>query len=210
MKLVHLLERLPPNGLFRTGQILAGERAPQHVRRQLDRWVKGGRVLRLRRGVYLLAPPYAGTPAHPFAIAGALQRASYVSLHSALAYYGMIPEHVPVTTSISSGRPEELSTPRGRFQFRHLAPRRLFGFAEVEVAHDQRALLAGPEKAVVDLLYLTPYCDQVPYLRELRLMPADALDLAKLHATVTRTGSHKVARAVRLLLGLWREEEAWR
>ena len=138
-----------------------------------------------------------------------MQRASYVSLHSALAYYGMIPEHVPVTTAISAGRPEELSTPRGRFQFRHLAPRRLFGFAEVEVAHDQRALLAGPEKAVVDLLYLTPYCDQVPYLRELRLTPADALDPAKLRATVTRTGSHKVARAVRLLLGLWREEEAW-
>ena len=209
MKLADLLDRLPPNGLFRTGQILAGEPAPAHVRRQLDRWVKGGRVLQLRRGVYLLAPPYPGTPAHPFAIAGALQRASYVSLHSALAYYGMIPEHVPVTTSVSAGRPEELSTPRGRFLFRHLAPRRLFGFAEVEVARDQRALLAGPEKALVDLLYLTPHCDQVPYLRELRLAPADTLDLAKLHATVTRTGSPKVARAVRLLLGLWRQEEAW-
>ena len=122
----------------------------------------------------------------------------------------MIPEHVPVTTSITSGRPEELSTPRGRFQFRHLAPRRLFGFSEVEVAHDQRVQLAGPEKALVDLLYLTPRCDRVPYLRELRLAPADALDPAKLHATVTRTGSRKVARAVRLLLGLWREEEAWR
>ena len=209
MKLVHLLDCVPANGLFRTGQILAGERAPAHVRRQLDRWVKGGRVLRLRRGVYLLAAPYAATPAHPFAIAGALRRASYVSLHSALAYYGMIPEHVPVTTSISSGRPEELSTPRGRFQFRHLAPRHLFGFAEVEVARDQRVLLAGPEKALVDLLYLTPHCDQAPYLRELRLAQADTLDLAKLHATVARTGSRKVARAVRLLLGLWREEEAW-
>ena len=209
MKLDCLLERVPPNGLFRTGQILAGERAPAHVRRQLDRWVKGGRVLRLRRGVYLLAPPYPGTTAHPFAIAGALQRASYVSLHSALAFYGMIPEHVPVTTSITAGRPEELSTPRGRFQFRHVAPRHLFGFAEVEVARDQRVLLAGPEKALVDLLYLTPHCDQVPYLRELRLAPADTLDLEKLHATVTSTGSPKVARAVRLLLGLWRQEEAW-
>lgn len=209
MKLTRLLERVPPNGLFRTGQILAGERAPAHVRRQLDRWVKGGRVLRLRRGVYLLASPYARTTAHPFAIAGALQRASCVSLHSALAYHGMIPEHVPVTTSVSAGRPEELSTPCGRFQFRHLAPRHLFGFAEVEVARDQRVLLAGPEKALVDLLYLTPYCDRVPFLRELRLAPADALDPAKLHAAVTRTGSRKVARAVRLLLGLWRDEEAW-
>lgn len=209
MKLACLLERVPPNGLFRTGQILAGERAPAHVRRQLDRWVKGGRVLRLRRGVYLLAQPYAATPAHPFAIAGALQRASCVSLHSALAYYGMIPEHVPVTTSVTGGRPEELSTPRGRFQFRHLAPRHLFGFAEVEVARDQRVLLAGPEKALVDLLYLAPHCDRVPYLRELRLAPAEALDPAKLHAAVTRTGSRKVARAVRLLLGLWRDEEAW-
>ena len=209
MHLEELLARVPPNGLFRTGQILAGQRSPENLRRQLDRWVKSGRVVQLRRGVYLLAAPYAAVPVHPFAIAGALDRASYVSLHSALAYYGMIPEYVPVTTSVTTRRPHQLDTPRGRFLFRHLVPRRLFGFAEVEVARDQRVLLARPEKALVDLLYLTPHSDRLPYLRELRLTPADSFDLEKLQATVLRTGSRKVERAVRLLLGSWRAQEEW-
>lgn len=157
MQLEELLTRVPPNGLFRTGQLLAGQRSPDNLRRQLDRWVKAGKIAQLRRGVYLLAAPYAAVPAHPFAIAGALDRASYVSLHSALAHYGMIPEYVPVTTSVTTRRPQQFGTPRGRFLFRHLPLRRMFGFAEVEVASNQRALLASAEKALIDLLYLTPH-----------------------------------------------------
>jgi predicted transcriptional regulator of viral defense system len=84
---------VPSCGVFRTGQILSGERSPGNIRRQLDRWMKSGRVLQLRRGVYVLAEPYAKTHVHPYTAANALRKASYVSLHSALAHYGMIPEY---------------------------------------------------------------------------------------------------------------------
>ncbi len=209
MKLVELAARVPSNGLFRTGQILAGERSPSDLRRQLHRWARSGRVLQLRRGVYLLCAPYAKLPVHPFAVAGALKKASYVSLHSALAYHGMIPEGVPVTTSVTSGRPEEIDTPRGRFQFRHVSTRLLFGFSDVEMAPEQRALLASAEKALVDLLYLTPHSDGIAYLRELRVVPSETFDRDILHRTVQRVGSRKVERAVRLLLDLWDSEDAW-
>ena len=209
MKLVELAARVPSNGLFRTGQILAGQRSPSDLRRQLHRWARSGRVVQLRRGVYLLCAPYAKLPVHPFAVAGALKKASYVSLHSALAYHGMIPEGVPVTTSVTSGRPEEIDTPRGRFQFRHVSTRLLFGFSEVEMAQDQRALLASAEKALVDLLYLTPHSDRIAYLRELRVVPAESFDRENLHEKAQRVGSRKVERAVRLLLDLWDSEDAW-
>ena len=209
MKLVELAARVPSNGLFRTGQILAGQRSPSDLRRQLHRWARSGRVVQLRRGVYLLCAPYAKLPVHPFAVAGALKKASYVSLHSALAHHGMIPEGVPVTTSVTSGRPEEIDTPRGRFHFRHVSTRLLFGFSEVEMAPDQRALLASAEKALVDLLYLTPHSDRIAYLRELRVVPAESFDRDNLHQTVRRLGSRKVERAVRLLLDLWDSEDAW-
>ncbi len=206
MRFAELAARVPFNGLFRTGQILAGERSPADLRRQLHRWAHSGRILQLRRGVYLLCAPYARASAHPFAVAGALKKASYVSLQSALAYHGMIPEFVPVTTSVTSGRPEEIETPRGRFQFRHVSTRLLFGFSEVEIAPGQRALLASAQKALVDLLYLTPHSDREAYLRELRVEPAESLDREKLHETVQRAGSRKVERAVRLLLETWDDE----
>ncbi len=207
MKFGDLLAVAPPNGVFRTGQILAGQTSPAHVRRQLDRWVKSERVIRLRRGVYLLSDLYSKTSAHPFAVANALKKASYVSLQSALAHHGMIPEYVPVTTSVTTGRPEELSTPIGRFQFRHVRIPLLFGFGETEIARDQMALLASPEKALVDLLYLTPHSDRVEYLRELRLERPRGLDLEGLHAVVERCRSAKIERAVERLLELWENRD---
>jgi hypothetical protein len=136
-----------------------------------------------------------------------LQKASYVSLQSALAHYGMIPEYVPVTTSVTTGRPEELETPVGRFQFRHVANRLFYGFAETEMAPGQFALLADPYKALVDLLYLTPHSDQAAFLRELRLTRPDGFDPGKLHTTAGRGGSAKVQHAVRRLLEAWKRED---
>jgi predicted transcriptional regulator of viral defense system len=69
------------------------------VRRQISRWVKVGRLHQLRRGLYALAPPYQKIVPHPFLVANRLVQGSYVSLQSALAHYGMIPEYVPVTYS---------------------------------------------------------------------------------------------------------------
>lgn len=200
-----LIQRVPENGVFTTGQILSGERSPADLRRQLDRWVKSGKVTQLRRGVYMLSSSYSRKSAHPFVTANVLKKASYVSLQSALAHYNMIPEYVPVTTSVTTGRPEELSTPIGRFQFRHVATRLFTGFTAVEIAPGQHALLATPYKALVDLLYLTPHSDNRDYLRELRVTAPEGLDQRKLFLAAEESGSRKVMRAVSRLVNVWEE-----
>ena len=207
MKFDEFLRRVPPEGVFRTGQILAGERSPDHVRRQLHRWNRQGRVIKLRRGVYMLGEPNiaAGRP-HPFVIANFLKTGSYVSLQSALSHYGMIPEYVPVITSVTTGRPETLHNEAGHFQFRHI-DRRLFRYFDVlEVAREQRAFVATPEKALLDLLYLTPDSDSVWYLRELRLTAPDTLVreafLQRLQTMAGETAVGKLQRAAERLTGI--------
>lgn len=54
------------NPVFSSSLLMAGQGCANHVRRQLDRWVKSGRLLQLRRGVYAVAPPYQAEPPHPF------------------------------------------------------------------------------------------------------------------------------------------------
>lgn len=49
------------------------------------------------------APPFARNRPHPFLIANRMVRGSYISLQSALAHYGLIPEGTPVVTLIESG-----------------------------------------------------------------------------------------------------------
>ena len=79
MKSEELLDMDFPGGIFHSGQLMAGKHSPAGVRRQLDRWVKTGRVIRLRRGVYMLSKPPGGR-AHPFLVANRLAMPSYVGL----------------------------------------------------------------------------------------------------------------------------------
>ena len=208
MKFDELIACIPSHGVFRTGHLLAGQASPASVGRQLDRWCKSGRVLQLRRGVYAVNATYVKQAPHPFLVASLLRRASYVSLQSALSHYGMIPEYVPTTTSITTGRPERFDTPLGRFEFRHTAKQRFNGFHEIEIAPGQPILIASPEKALVDLLYLTAGSDAEAWLRELRVAPHPRFtDESVLKDAAATCASKKVLRAVTRLLDLWRKEE---
>jgi len=171
-----LLELIAEDPVFDSSLLLAGEVDPKNVRLQLTRWVNSGRIYQLRRGLYAIAPPYQKSHPHPFLVANRLQRASYVSLQSALAYYGLIPEIVNITICVTTGRPERLETPLGVFEFRHIRPHLLFGYHMLDLG-GQNALIATPEKALLDLIYLQPGGGSKNYLNELRLQNLDRLNL---------------------------------
>ena len=207
MKIDELRSLLGDQVVFRTGTLLAGQQKPAHVRRQLARWVKAGKVIPLRRGLYVLGGLYAKQAPHPFVLANEMRRSSYVSMQSALAWYGCIPEFVPTITSVTTKRPEEIENPRGCFIFRHIKQDLLWGMTRAEVAPAQFALVASPEKALIDLLYLTPHSDQEGFLDELRLEPGDCLSPDRLWQMTDRADSRKVCRAVRYLTRTWEQSK---
>ena len=201
-----MLELVGDEPVFETTLLLAGKVNPNIVRLQLTRWTKNGRVYQLRRGLYAIAPPYQKIKPHPFLIANRLQRASYVSGQSALAFYGLIPEVVQVTLSVTAGRPERLETPFGVFEFRHVKPELLRGYLMVELGNDQQALIATPEKALLDLVYLRPGGDTPEYLGELRLQNLDRLDINELRHQVKTFNTPKLYRAFEVIARLARAE----
>ena len=146
MEFERLLKIVGDEPVFGTGLLLAGAVDPAHVRRQLSRWVKAGRIYQLRRGLYALAPPFQKVRPHPFLVANHLVRGSYVSLQSALAYYAIIPEYVPVMTSVTTSRPGRWNTPLGDYEFRHLKSQLLFGYQQMDVGENQQAFVASSEK----------------------------------------------------------------
>jgi hypothetical protein len=74
-----------------------------HARRYgaVNRALKDGSLLRLKRGTYTLARPFHRAALHPFAVAQAIHPESYISFESALAYHGWIPEAVFVAASVT-------------------------------------------------------------------------------------------------------------
>jgi len=192
--------------VFETGLLLAGDVNPASVRRQLSRLTASGHLIQLRRGLYALAPPYRKVKPHPFLVANYLVRGSYVSLQSALAYHGLIPEHVPVVTSMTTLRPGYRETPLGHFAYHHIKPEYFYGYDLIEVEEKQTALVANPEKALLDLVQLRPGSDSREYLEGLRLQNLERLDLEELGRLAESSGRPKLLRAASIVRVIARQE----
>ncbi|HEY5517939.1 MAG TPA: hypothetical protein VIL15_06750 [Coriobacteriia bacterium] len=214
MKFAELLEIVGERPLFEPSLLLAGDVDPVDLASQLSRWVSTGRLVRLRRGLYVVADPYASRRPHPFEIANALVRPSYVSMEYALGWYGITPESVFTVTSVTTGRAGAYDTPYGRFAYRHIRPTYLWGYDLVPLfsgppALQASAFVASPEKALLDVLYFRTHADDRALLDELRLETAGRLDSGRLSDMARRSGSPRLIRAasiVKQIASLQRDE----
>lgn len=208
MEFERLVEIVQDEPVFETGLLLAGDVDPKHIRRQLSRWTSAGKIYQLRRGLYALAPPYQKVKPHPFTVANRMVPGSYVSCQSALGHYGLIPEYVPMVVSVCSSRPRTWDTPLGSFLFRHVRRKYLFGYRRMGLGEKQQALVAGPEKALLDLIYLTPGGDSEAYLRSLRLQNLAELDAGELEDIAKEFRKPKLSRAAKQVASLLEEATA--
>jgi predicted transcriptional regulator of viral defense system len=197
MKWQDLLNLLGGVTLFESSMLLAAEDSPAEVRRQISRWLASGRLIQLRRGLYALALPHARELPGTFAVASRLRRPSYVSLESGLAYHGVIPEAVPVVTSVTTGRPGRFKTPVGGFVYRHIHPSLFWGYQKVELGSGQSSYIAFPEKALLDMFHFTSGNIRRSFVDELRLAPGQ-LNPGRLQQFAKRAAKPKLIRAASL------------
>jgi predicted transcriptional regulator of viral defense system len=124
----------------------------------VNRALKAAELIRIRRGLYVLAPKLRAHSLHPFALAQALEPGSYVSFETALSHHGWIPESVRVTASVVPGRKSSQLDHAilGSFTFHPLALHRthFLELIERQQLDNQTALIASPARALMDLVTL--------------------------------------------------------
>lgn len=118
---------------------------------QLTRWVKKGYLLKIKNGIYIFKRDYEKIKGEE--IAATLYQPSYLSLESALSAYGFIPEIVYSYVSVTGKTNRIFDNKFGHFIYRHLKTELFWGYREVRT-DTGRYLIAEPEKAVLDYLYL--------------------------------------------------------
>ena len=195
-----------PFHVFDSSLVLPFYESHQQAQRQLSDWTRAGKLIQLRRGLYTFPPHDKSNNPVSFFIANRLVGASYISLQMALSYYDLIPEHVVAVTSVTTGRPQKYENEFGRFFYRHIKPAFFYGFEYRQITASQFAFVATPEKAILDLIYLTPDGANEAYIRELRLQNLDLLDIDRLKNFVARADIPKLRRALPCLLDVIREE----
>ena len=176
-----VLKLAPPGGLF--NETVVGNLFPQGsagARKQLvHRAVASGEISRLRPGLFALRPEYRRTELHPYVVAAFLHSPSHVSLESALAHHGLIPEAVQQTSSVTARRSRSFTTDLGVFSFQRVPARQpRAGVEAVKLGSDSWAFVATPLRALADMLYLNkpvswPYDGLGYVLESLRIEPDD-------------------------------------
>jgi len=140
---------------------------PNFDRNNLTRWVKNGHLVRLRQGYYTF-PEYKKIAGFSYFVANRIYKPSYVSLHSALAFYGMIPEAVVQITSVTSLKTVGFKNDFSEYSYKTVKSDFMFGYDLKPFGKNITVKFAKPEKALLDLLYLYPFYDTKEGLLELR------------------------------------------
>ena len=126
---------------------------------------KSSDIIRLKRGLYIVSPKITDKPLSMELIANHIYPVSYVSCHSALRYYGLIPESVFVVQSMTTKHSKTFTNELGRFEYIHTS-RKAFPVGITQVSNGEYTfLIATPEKALCDLVATTPMLN-LRYLEE--------------------------------------------
>ncbi len=123
---------------------------------KINELVKKEQLLLVKRGVYVPGAKLDVTGPTPFLLANHLWGPSYISLETALSYWGLIPEKVYETSSVTTSYTKYYKTPIGKFSYIHMPlPYYSFGIHRVELTKKQAILIASPEKALCDKIITT-------------------------------------------------------
>jgi len=198
MEFEKLLKKVSGLAVIDTEALYSGAAKRASIEIQLSRWHKAGKLIQLKRGLYVLSETYRKTEIYGPAVAAVLHRPSYLSLEKAMEFHDLIPERVTVYTSVTSNRPAVFKTGLGDFGYTHIQKSFFWGY-NASVLNGQTAFVALPEKALLDFFYLRHVPVTGAYIDELRLQNLDDLDEKRLVRFAEKMNKPKLFRAAEQL-----------
>ena len=164
----------------------------------ISRWVKKGYLSKIRQDWYAFCE-LQNEPDMARFIAGKIYSPS-------LSIYGIFPEAVTQITCVTTNRTASYNNPFGQFHYQTIKPELFFGYKQEPVRRGGSYLIAEPEKAIVDLLYLYPQYNTADAMLDLRFdtwWMQEELDKEKLMAYAKQTAKKALINRIELLLNTY-------
>lgn len=209
MKWVEFVKSVDNLPLINTELFLVGVKDANPIKVQISRWQKQGKLIQIKRGLYVLAAPYKKQDVFEPYLASVLKQPSYISLEKAFEYHDLIPEGVSVYTCVTTKRPGKFITKLGTFDYKHIKETLFWGYQAV-TAKKQTAFMALPEKALLDFFYLKSVKISFEYLNEMRLQNLKNINLGRLLVFAKKfqkPGILKTAKTIKAYVEQAREGE---
>lgn len=124
----------------------------KHIVEKARRLESDGKIIRLKKGMYVVSPEETGKVLNRNLIANHIYGPSYVSLQTALRHYGLIPERVHLIQSLTTKHSRCFETLVGNFDYKCCNKEYFPIGVRLENDNDITYLIATPEKALCDLI----------------------------------------------------------
>jgi hypothetical protein len=123
---------------------------------KIHKLMRDGLILPIKKGLYIAGPRLDSAKTEPFLLANHILGPSYISVETALAHHGYIPERVYEIASMTTKASRTFKTSAGTFTYTRLSlPYYAFGIQRVMLSDDQYAMVASPAKAICDKIITT-------------------------------------------------------
>jgi len=138
----------------------------------LVRWQQKGYLVKIIKGWYCFSE-YRSVENISWLASNLIYYPSYISLHSALSYYNLIPEAIYITTSVSTRKTRKFNTVIGNYSYNSIK-RSAFGFGHKLIdmnseRNSRKILIADLEKALLDFFYINHQYNTETDMEDLRL-----------------------------------------
>ena len=176
----------------------------------LVRWQQKGYIIKLRNKWYA----FNDAESHEnmgWLAANLIYSPSYVSLHTALSWYNLIPEMIATTTSVTTRKTNRFSTPLGSFDYHSIKPE-LFGYGYVLDNMDstgnrtsRKIMVATPQKAILDFFYINSYYNTEKEIENLRLNETELANIinTEFYQYLGKYQSQALDRRIRKMIKLY-------
>jgi predicted transcriptional regulator of viral defense system len=203
MIILDFIERMKPVGVFSRADIEVVY--PDLDPRRLYEWQLKGYILKLRNSWYCL-PDFLKEPYSTWIIANKVHAPSYISMESALSFYGILPEGVHMSTSVCTNRTLRINMAGHEYEFSRLREKHYRGYRlEDTGTRGLKLRIASPEKAVADFFYFRTSYNSEDEIRELRFNEASldgGLDREKLRSYTKMFETLALEKRIGILLKL--------
>ena len=174
----------------------------------LVRWQEKGYISKLRNRWYAFNDAESHENIEWLA-ANLIYAPSYISLHSALSWYNLIPEMIATTTSVTTRKTNKFSTPLGDFDYHRIKPE-LFGFGysledmdafRSKSNSSRKIIVATPQKAILDFFYINSFYDSEKDMEDLRFNDTELANIIndEFYRFLERFESRALERRIRLM-----------
>jgi predicted transcriptional regulator of viral defense system len=176
----------------------------------LVRWQEKEYILKLRNRWYTFNDAESSENVVWLA-ANLIYAPSYISLHTALSWYNLIPEMIPTTTSVTTRKTNRFSTPLGSFDYHSIKPE-IFGFGYILEDMDssgketsRQIMLATPQKAILDFFYINSYYNTEKEIENLRLNETELANIinSEFYQNLGKYQSQALDQIIRKMIKLY-------